>query len=116
MNSPEQHDLVVLGAGPGGYAAAVRAAQLGLDAACVEKERQLGRTCLRIGCIPRKVPLELSERFWEARESLAEHGIRTREVRLDLAAMLKRKQGVVDPLARGVDSLLKKNKITRHVG
>ncbi len=111
MNA-QQHDLVVLGAGPGGYAAAVRAAQLGLDVACVEKESRLGGTCLRIGCIPSKALLESSERYWQARSSLAQHGINLREVKLDLAAMLQRKDRIVDTLARGLEALVRKNKIT----
>src|SRR6266545_191410 len=115
MNA-QQHDLVVLGAGPGGYAAAVRAAQLGLDVACVEKESRLGGTCLRIGCIPSKALLESSERYWQARSSLAQHGINLREVKLDLAAMLQRKDRIVDTLARGLEALVRKNKITRLVG
>src|SRR5690349_17670702 len=67
----KEHDLVVIGAGPGGYVAAIRAAQLGMNVACVEKESALGGTCLRIGCIPSKAMLESSERFWEARHELA---------------------------------------------
>src|SRR5512146_1261437 len=70
MNS-QKHDLVVIGAGPGGYVAAIRAAQLGLDVGCVEKEPALGGTCLRIGCIPSKALLESSELYWEAKQSFA---------------------------------------------
>jgi dihydrolipoyl dehydrogenase len=110
------HDLIIIGAGPGGYVAAIRAAQLGLNVACVEKEPALGGTCLRIGCIPSKAMLESSERFWEAKERFAVHGIRVGEVGLDLAAMLQRKDQVVTTLTRGVDSLFKRNKITRYSG
>src|SRR4051812_20629239 len=114
---PEQeHDLVVIGAGPGGYTAAFRAAQLGLRVACIEKESALGGTCLRIGCIPSKALLDSSERFWEAKQSFAAHGIRVSDVTLDLPTMLKRKDQVVTTLTRGVDSLFKKNKITRYLG
>src|SRR6266550_4612329 len=111
-----EYDLVVIGAGPGGYVAAIRAAQLGMNVACVEKETALGGTCLRIGCIPSKAMLESSERFWEAKQKLAKHGVRTSEVSLDLETMLRRKDQVVTTLTRGVDSLFKKNKITRYLG
>jgi dihydrolipoamide dehydrogenase len=112
----ERYDLVVVGAGPGGYVAAIRAAQLGLRVACVEKEKALGGTCLRIGCIPSKALLESSERYVEAKEHLGTHGIRVGEVALDLAAMLRRKSSVVDALTRGVDGLFRKNKISRYLG
>src|ERR1051326_6389026 len=112
----QQHDLVIIGAGPGGYTAAIRAAQLDLNVACVEKEPALGGTCLRIGCIPSKALLESSERFWEAQHEFAAHGVRVGDVELDLAAMLKRKEQVVTTLTRGVDSLFKKNKVTRYAG
>jgi dihydrolipoamide dehydrogenase len=111
-----QHDLIVIGAGPGGYTAAIRAAQLGLNVACVEKEPALGGTCLRIGCIPSKALLESSERFREIKHELSPHGIRTGNVELDLATMLKRKDQIVTTLTRGVDALFKKNKITRYSG
>src|ERR1041384_3649747 len=110
------HDLIIIGAGPGGYVAAIRAAQLGLNVACVEKESALGGTCLRIGCIPSKALLESSELFWEAKMKLAGHGIRLPEVGLDLAAMLRRKEQVVTSLTKGVEALFKKNKITRYAG
>ena len=112
----KEHDLVVIGAGPGGYVAAIRGAQLGLNVACVEKEAALGGTCLRIGCIPSKAMLESSERFWDAKQELAKHGVKTGEVTLDLATMLRRKEQVVTSLTRGVDSLFKKNQITRYLG
>jgi dihydrolipoamide dehydrogenase len=110
------HDLVVLGAGPGGYVAAIRAAQLGMNVGLVEKEAELGGTCLRIGCIPSKALLDSSERFAQARHSLAEHGIKVGRVGLDLAAMLRRKEQVVKGLVTGVDALMRKNKVTRHRG
>ena len=110
------HDLVVVGAGPGGYVAAIRAAQLGLNVGCVEKEAALGGTCLRIGCIPSKALLQSSELYIEAREKLLPHGIRIPQVELDLAAMLRRKEQIVGGLTKGVESLLKKNKITRYHG
>lgn len=111
-----QHDLVVIGAGPGGYVAAIRAAQLGLDVACVEKESALGGTCLRVGCIPSKALLESSEKYHEAREELKRHGVKLAGVELDLQAMLKRKNQVVTALTKGVEGLLKKNKVTRYHG
>jgi dihydrolipoamide dehydrogenase len=111
-----QHDLVVIGAGPGGYVAAIRAAQLGLNVACVDTERSPGGTCLRIGCIPSKALLESSARYHETVESLSQHGVRTGKVTLDLAAMLKRKDDIVKTLIAGVEGLLKKNKVARYTG
>ncbi len=111
-----EHDLIVIGAGPGGYVAAIRAAQLGMNVACVEKEPALGGTCLRIGCIPSKALLESSELFTESRETLLKHGIKLPQVELDLATMLRRKDQIVTTLTKGVDSLFKKNKITRYFG
>jgi len=111
-----KHDLVIIGGGPGGYVAAIRAGQLGMDVACVEQERTLGGTCLRVGCIPSKVLLESTARFEEAREGLAVHGITTGEVTVDLATMMRRKNKVVTILSRGIESLFKKNHVTRYVG
>jgi dihydrolipoamide dehydrogenase len=111
-----EHDLLIIGAGPGGYVAAIRAAQLKLNVACVEKEPVLGGTCLRIGCIPSKALLESSERFVEARDKFAAHGIRCGTVELDLGALMHRKAQVVTTLTRGVESLFKKNKVTRYLG
>jgi dihydrolipoamide dehydrogenase len=117
MSNPiPQYDVVVVGAGPGGYVAAIRAAQLGLNVACVEKEAALGGTCLRIGCIPSKALLESSELYLETKEKLAEHGVRTGPVDLDLATMMRRKEKVVTILTKGVETLFKKNKITRYLG
>ncbi len=110
------HDLVVIGSGPGGYVAAIRAAQLGWNVACVEEEPALGGTCLRIGCIPSKALLESSERYHEAKDSLAAHGVRVKDVQVDLAALLKRKDEVVYGRTKGVDFLFKKNKVTRYLG
>lgn len=110
------HDLVVIGSGPGGYVAAIRAAQLGLAVACIEKEPALGGTCLRIGCIPSKALLESSERYAQARSGLSIHGIGLEGVSLDLQAMLNRKDQIVRTLTGGVKSLFKKNGISRYVG
>src|SRR5213593_3964614 len=104
-----EFDLIIIGAGPGGYVAAIRAAQLGMKVACVEKEAALGGTCLRIGCIPSKAMLESSERFWEAKQELPKHGVKISDVTLDFPAMLRRKDQVVTTLTRGVESLFKKN-------
>lgn len=110
------HDLVVIGAGPGGYVAAIRAAQLGLSVACIEKETQLGGTCLRVGCIPSKAMLESSEKFAEAKHDLATHGVKVSKVELDLPTMLRRKDEVVKANTTGIEFLFKKNKITRYLG
>ena len=110
------HDLLVIGAGPGGYVAAIRAAQLGLNVACVEKETALGGTCLRVGCIPSKALLESSELYSEAGSNFRNHGITVPKIDLDLPAMLRRKEQIVSTLTRGVESLFKKNKITRYKG
>lgn len=112
----ETHDLIVIGGGPGGYTAAIRAAQLGLDVACIEKEKALGGTCLRIGCIPSKALLESSELYEKTRNGLERHGIVASGVSLDLARMLRRKNQVVASLTQGVASLLRKNKIRRYLG
>lgn len=111
-----QHDLLVIGAGPGGYVAAIRAAQLGLNTACIDAEAALGGTCLRVGCIPSKALLESSERFYEAGHALADFGVKVSGVELDLERMLKRKEGIVSGLTQGVAGLFKKNKVTRYHG
>ncbi len=112
----ERYDVLVIGAGPGGYVAAIRAAQLGMNVAVVEKRATLGGTCLNVGCIPSKALLDSSERYVEAKTRLDTHGIHIDGVRLDLAAMISRKDRVVKGLTDGVAFLLKKNKITSYVG
>src|SRR6516165_1729133 len=107
----ERYDIVVIGAGPGGYVAAIRAAQLGRKTACIDSRATLGGTCLNIGCIPSKALLQSSEKFVEARNALAVHGVRVGEVGLDLGAMMARKDQVVTTLTRGVEYLFRKNKI-----
>src|ERR1700739_3340998 len=107
----ERYDVVIIGAGPGGYVAAIRAAQLGLKTACVENRGSLGAPCLNIGCIPTKALLQSSKKFAEAGRDLAEHGVKVGEVALDLASMMGRKDKVVTTLTRGVEFLFRKNKI-----
>lgn len=110
-------DVVVIGGGPGGYVAAIRAAQLGLKAACVEGwttpsgQLALGGTCLNVGCIPSKALLESSEHFEQAQHGLGEHGVQVGSVKLDLATLLKRKDGIVGTLTGGIQGLFKKNKV-----
>ena len=111
-----QYDLVVIGAGPGGYVAAIRAAQLGMKVACVDKRPTLGGTCLNVGCIPSKALLQSSEKFAEAKHHLAEHGVKICKVGLDLDTMLARKDNVVDGLTKGIAFLFKKNKIDQITG
>ena len=108
---PDRYDVVVIGVGPGGYVAAIRAAQLGLRAACVDARESLGGTCLNIGCIPSKALLQSSEKFAEARHGLAEHGVKVGEATLDLGRMMARKDRVVTALTRGVEFLFRKNKV-----
>ena len=105
------YDLLVIGSGPGGYTAALRAAQLGLKTVCIEKENRLGGVCLNVGCIPSKALLDSSEYFHLAQTHLEEHGIRTAGMTLDLAAMMARKDKVVVDLAQNVQQLLKNHKI-----
>ncbi|CAN5158022.1 dihydrolipoyl dehydrogenase [soil metagenome] len=105
-------DVLVLGGGPGGYVAAIRAAQLGLSTVCVEKDRTLGGTCVNIGCIPSKALLTSSEHYEFARTHAAEHGVLLADVGLDLATMMERKDDVVAQNTRGVEYLFRKNKVT----
>ena len=107
----DSYDLIVIGAGPGGYVAAIRAAQLGLSVACIEKDPTLGGTCLNVGCIPSKALLESSEKFEEAKHQLGAHGIQIGEVGLDLGKMLARKDKIVKQLTGGVAMLFRKNKV-----
>lgn len=106
-----RYDLVVIGSGPGGYVAAIRAAQLGMKVACVEKRESLGGTCLNIGCIPSKALLDSSELYHLAHTKFAKHGIKVDAIGLDLPAMLARKDTVVKSLTDGLKFLFKKNKI-----
>jgi dihydrolipoamide dehydrogenase len=109
-------DLVIIGAGPGGYVAAIRAAQLGLKTAIIEKDPELGGTCLRIGCIPSKALLSSSDHFAFVKKEAAKHGIKLGSVELDLPTMLARKDKVVKQLTGGVRGLMKLNKVTTFHG
>ena len=110
-------DLIVIGAGPGGYVGAIRAAQLGMNVACIEKRPTLGGTCLNVGCIPSKALLNASEHFASAASgALGKMGVTLGSVSLDLQQMMKSKSDIVDTLTGGIDFLFKKNKITRLEG
>ena len=111
-----QFDLVVIGGGPGGYVASLRASQLGMSVASVEKRAALGGTCLNVGCIPSKALLHSSELYAEAKHGLEAHGVRVGSVELDLPAMMARKEDVVAKLGAGIQSLFKKGKIQQVVG
>ena len=110
--TPTPADVVVIGGGPGGYVAAIRAAQLGLTTVCVEMDRTLGGTCVNVGCIPSKALLTSSEHFEFAKHSAAEHGVVIPKVSVDLAQMMKRKTDVVSANTKGMEFLFKKNKVT----
>jgi len=118
----KEFDVVVIGAGPAGYVAAIRAAQLGMSVACIDKwldrsdKPSLGGTCLNAGCIPSKALLESSELYHRAQHEFADHGLNISKVELDLAAMQKRKAGVVTQLTGGIASLFKANGVTSFAG
>lgn len=109
-------DLIVIGAGPGGYVAAIRAAQLGMTVLCVEKRPTLGGVCLNVGCIPSKALLHSSHKYTEVQNHLSDYGIKVGNVSLDLPKMMAQKDKVVGQLTNGIDFLFKKNKITRLIG
>ena len=116
----KEFDVVVIGGGPGGYVAAIRAAQLGLSTACIESESyadpkgeiRLGGTCLNVGCIPSKALLQSSELYEQASHSFVMHGISATGVKMDVATMIKRKDNIVAQLTSGIKGLFKKNKVT----
>jgi dihydrolipoyl dehydrogenase len=110
------YDVIVIGAGPGGYVAAIRAAQLGMRVACVEKRDTLGGTCLNIGCIPSKALLQSSEKYAETKKALAVHGIEVGEVGFDLKTMMARKDKIVAENTRGIAFLFRKNKVDHVKG
>ena len=112
----EKFDIVIIGSGPGGYVAAIRAAQLGFKTAIIERYNTLGGTCLNVGCIPSKALLDSSERYHETVHSHADHGINVKDVKLDFGKMIGRVQDVVDQTCGGVKFLMEKNKITTFHG
>jgi len=112
----QSFDVVVIGAGPGGYVAAIRAAQLGFNTACIDRRGPPGGTCLNVGCIPSKALLQSSHHYEDATKHFADHGISVGKVGFDLAKMMARKQKVVNDNTKGVEFLFKKNKITYIVG
>lgn len=109
-------DVLIIGGGPGGYVAAIRSAQLGFKTACVDARETLGGTCLNVGCIPSKALLQSSHLFEQAGHDLAAHGVGVAAPKLDLTTMQGRKDAIVGDLTKGIDFLMKKNKITRIVG
>ena len=109
-------DLVVIGAGPAGYTAAIKAAQLGMKTAIVEKDQALGGTCLNVGCIPSKALLSSTELFHEAQKQFGSHGISADRLSMDVSKMMKRKDAIVRKMARGIDYLMNKNGIERLAG
>ncbi|HEX2859542.1 MAG TPA: dihydrolipoyl dehydrogenase [Alphaproteobacteria bacterium] len=113
---PDTFDLTVIGSGPAGYVAAIRAAQLGMKVCLIEKDKTLGGTCLNVGCIPSKALLESSHKYHEILHGLDNHGIEVAKPKLNLAAMIKRKASVVEQLTKGVAGLMKKNKVTVKTG
>jgi dihydrolipoamide dehydrogenase len=114
--SDDSFDLAVIGAGPGGYVCAIRAAQLGMRVACIDKRGAFGGTCLNVGCIPSKALLHSSELFAEAKDGMAMHGVRIPKVELDLDAMQEHKTKVVKDLTQGIEFLFRKNKVSGIVG
>jgi dihydrolipoamide dehydrogenase len=111
-----KYDLVVIGSGPGGYVGAIRAAQLGKRVAIIEKYNTLGGTCLNVGCIPSKALLDSSEHYHNAKERFGDHGIEVPSVKINMQQMIKRKNEVVEQTCKGIDFLMKKNKIDVYTG
>jgi dihydrolipoamide dehydrogenase len=111
-----RHDLVVLGGGPAGYVAAIRAAQLGMNVACIDENARFGGTCLRVGCIPSKALLESSHLYEEAKHRFSDHGLKVSGLELDLATMMARKNKIVDTLTGGIDMLFKQRGVTAYRG
>jgi dihydrolipoamide dehydrogenase len=112
----EEFDLIVIGAGPGGYVAAIRASQLGMKSAVIEREGRLGGTCLRVGCIPSKALLETSELYEQSQKHFAERGLDVHGVSLNIPQMMKHKDSVIATLDGGIQGLLRKNKVERFTG
>ena len=122
MSQQQNFDVVVIGAGPAGYHAAIRAAQLGMKVACIDAalgkdgKPALGGTCLRVGCIPSKALLDSSRQFWNLQHVFGEHGISTRDATIDIATMIGRKDKIVKQFTGGVAALFKANKVTPYYG
>src|SRR6202011_2297374 len=112
----DKFDVIIIGSGPGGYVAAIRAGQLGLKTAIIEKDKELGGTCLNIGCIPSKALLTSSDHFVFAKKEAQKHGIVIENATVDLGKMQQRKDKVVKTLTGGVRSLMKTNKVTTFEG
>ena len=108
----QNFDVVIIGGGPGGYVAAIRASQLGLKTACVEKRKTLGGTCLNIGCIPSKALLEISHKFHDAKHGFEKLGIQISEPKIDIKKLLQNKNEIVSGLTQGIAGLFKKNKVS----
>lgn len=108
----DNFDVVVIGAGPGGYVCAIKAAQLGMKVAVVDKRSTAGGTCLNVGCIPSKVLLNSSHNYWEAKEHFGEHGIKFSDLKIDISKMQNRKTSVVGDLTKGIEFLFRKNGVT----
>lgn len=113
---PDPFDLIVIGAGPGGYVAALRAAQLGLKTACIDKRKELGGTCLHVGCIPSKSLLSSSELLWKIKHESASNGIIVTEPSIDFKQMITRKTQIITSFSQGITSLFKKHKISFYAG
>ncbi|HJW30151.1 MAG TPA: FAD-dependent oxidoreductase, partial [Saprospiraceae bacterium] len=110
------YDLVIIGSGPGGYVAAIRAAQLGIKTAIIEKYNALGGTCLNVGCIPSKALLDSSEHYYQLNHTFEEQGIKAEKISLDMVKMITRKNAVVKQTTDGVLFLMKKNKVDVYTG
>jgi dihydrolipoamide dehydrogenase len=115
-NKMTEFDVIILGAGPGGYVAAIKAAQLGLKVACIEKRDTLGGTCLNVGCIPSKALLNSSHKYHEAKHDFAKHGIQCNKLEIDIKQMMQNKNTVVAGLTKGIEGLFAKNKVTHYKG
>jgi len=112
----KDYDIIVIGAGPGGYVAAIRAAQLGFRVACIEQRETLGGTCLNVGCIPSKALLHASEEYSQIEKGIEKHGIKVDGVTLDLKIMMEHKNNIIEKLTNGIDMLFEKNNITHIIG
>lgn len=112
----ENYDIVIIGSGPGGYVAAIRCAQLGFKTACVEKSKELGGTCLNVGCIPSKALLQSSEFYWKIGHDAKTHGIEVASPALNFSQMMSRKQKIVASFNQGIAGLFKKNKVVSYTG